>query len=196
MKQVSTCIHQATIVCPGSVHGGQHYLSATRGLPRSEREEHRKAARIALDTSAHAGSMYNDYMRSDDDQDELASPAAAAQHSAFFRPSTVERASSINIGKLSVENQQALFHQNLPPQLRSELSIGSARPNLERNSGSGKNSLGTIPLDLSPLHCAQSSAFISSLREQDSRGSHLTSGEDSLHHAVLCERPHLFIYCH
>ena len=53
---------------PGSVHGGHHYLSATRSLHLSEREEHRKAARIALDTSAHAGSLYNDYMRSNDEQ--------------------------------------------------------------------------------------------------------------------------------
>lgn len=28
-----------------------------------EREKHRKAARLALDTSAHAGSEYHDFMR-------------------------------------------------------------------------------------------------------------------------------------
>ena len=80
-------------------------------------------------------------MHCHDLQDELASPAATAQQSAFFRPSTVDRASSVNLGKLSVENQQALYQQNLPPQLRSELSFQSERPNLERNSGSGEQSL-------------------------------------------------------
>ena len=51
------------------MHGAQHYLNAaTRGKHANEREEHRKAARIALDTSAHAGSQYYDYMRNNDDQ--------------------------------------------------------------------------------------------------------------------------------
>ena len=61
-------INKPLNVCPGSVHGGHHYLNATRGLHLSEREEHRKAARIALDTSAHAGSLYNDNMLSNYDQ--------------------------------------------------------------------------------------------------------------------------------
>lgn len=39
----------------GSLHGGQHFA-------RSQ-EQHRKAARIALDTSAHAGAEYHNFMR-------------------------------------------------------------------------------------------------------------------------------------
>lgn len=34
----------------------------------SEREQHRKAARLALDTSAHAGSDYHNFLRDSDEQ--------------------------------------------------------------------------------------------------------------------------------
>ena len=50
------------------MHGAQHYANASKSWAASEREQHRKSARIALDTSAHAGSQYLSLMRNSDDQ--------------------------------------------------------------------------------------------------------------------------------
>ena len=51
------------------MHGSQQYLNASKGLSSSsEREQHRKAARLALDTSAHAGTQYHNFMRISEDQ--------------------------------------------------------------------------------------------------------------------------------
>ena len=45
------------------MHGSHQYLRATAKDWALEREKHRKAARLALDTSAHAGSEYHNFMR-------------------------------------------------------------------------------------------------------------------------------------
>ncbi len=58
----------------GSMHGAHHYLRASKGWSAPDREQHRKAARIALDTSAHAGSHYHNFMRLSDDQVCLLGP--------------------------------------------------------------------------------------------------------------------------
>lgn len=50
------------------MHGAQHYANASKSWAATEREQHRKSARIALDTSAHAGSQYLSLMRNSDDQ--------------------------------------------------------------------------------------------------------------------------------
>ena len=60
-------------------------------------------------------------------QEELASPAAGAQQSDFFKPTPFDRASSVNLGRLSVENQSALFRQNLPPKLLPDLDLRQQR---------------------------------------------------------------------
>ena len=57
--------------------------------------------------------------------EELASPNSQQQqqqHDAVFSHSTPERASSITLGKLSVERQQDLFEQNLPAATRSQMA--------------------------------------------------------------------------
>ena len=59
----------------GSMHGAHHYLRASKGWSAPDREQHRKAARIALDTSAHAASHYQNFMRLSDDQVRLLGPA-------------------------------------------------------------------------------------------------------------------------
>lgn len=46
----------------GSLHGGQHFARVQGGKEQG-REQYRKAARIALDTSAHAGSEYQNFVR-------------------------------------------------------------------------------------------------------------------------------------
>ena len=45
------------------MHGSHQYMQATAKDRAMEREKHRKTARLALDTSAHAGSQYHDFMR-------------------------------------------------------------------------------------------------------------------------------------
>ena len=45
------------------MHGSQQYIRATAKDRAAEREKHRKAARLALDTSSHAGSQYHNFMR-------------------------------------------------------------------------------------------------------------------------------------
>lgn len=47
----------------GSMHGSHQYMRATAKDRMMERERHRKAARLALDTSAHAGSEYRNFMQ-------------------------------------------------------------------------------------------------------------------------------------
>ena len=47
----------------GSMHGSHQYMRATAKDRMMERERHRKAARLALDTSAHAGSEYHNFMQ-------------------------------------------------------------------------------------------------------------------------------------
>ncbi len=54
--------------------------------------------------------------------EEMASPHSQQQHDSIFRHSAPERASSINLGKLSVERQQDLFQQNLPAAVRSQMA--------------------------------------------------------------------------
>jgi len=59
--------------------------------------------------------------------EEMASPNSQQQqqqqqHDAVFSHSAPERASSITLGKLSVERQQDLFQQNLPAAVRSQMA--------------------------------------------------------------------------
>ena len=59
--------------------------------------------------------------------EEMASPNSQhqqqqQQHDSVFGHSAPERASSINLGKLSVERQQDLFQQNLPAAVRSQMA--------------------------------------------------------------------------
>ncbi len=57
--------------------------------------------------------------------EEMASPHSQQQqqqHDAVFSHSAPERASSITLGKLSVERQQDLFQQNLPAAVRSQMA--------------------------------------------------------------------------
>ena len=61
--QDSVFFADSTSVSAGSMHGSHQYLRATAKDRAVEREKHRKAARLALDTSAHAGSHYHDFMR-------------------------------------------------------------------------------------------------------------------------------------
>ena len=61
--------------------------------------------------------------------EEMASPNSQQQqqqqqHDAVFSHSAPERASSITLGKLSVERQQDLFQQNLPAAVRSQMAAG------------------------------------------------------------------------
>lgn len=50
----------------GSLHGGRHFAKTQDTV-----EQYRKAARIALDTSAHAGSEYHNFMRLSTDRVRL-----------------------------------------------------------------------------------------------------------------------------
>ena len=50
------------------MHGGHHYMRATGNDREAEREQHRKSARLALDTSAHAGSEYHNFLRDSDEK--------------------------------------------------------------------------------------------------------------------------------
>lgn len=59
--------------------------------------------------------------------EEMASPNSQQQqqqHDSVFSHSAPERASSITLGKLSVERQQDLFQQNLPAAGRSQMAAG------------------------------------------------------------------------
>ncbi|KAL0045777.1 hypothetical protein WJX82_004129 [Trebouxia sp. C0006] len=129
-RLIKTAVEAAKLRRATSMHGAHHYLRASKGWSAPDREQQRKAARIALDTSAHAGSHYHDFMRLSDDQDEeMASPNSQQQqqqqqHDAVFSHSAPERASSITLGKLSVERQQDLFQQNLPAAGRSQMAAG------------------------------------------------------------------------
>ena len=70
------------------------------------------------------------------------------QHDSVFRHSAPERASSINLGKLSVERQQDLFQQNLPAAVRSQTA---ARIPDQAKSSSNAPSGGLALLDI--LEC-------------------------------------------
>ncbi|DBA73193.1 TPA: hypothetical protein ACH3X1_011269 [Trebouxia sp. C0004] len=126
-RLMKTAVEAAKLRRASSMHGAHHYLRASKSWSVPDREQHRKAARIALDTSAHAGSHYQNFVHLSDDQDEeMASPnpqpQQQQQHNNVFRHSAPERASSINLGKLSVERHQHLFQQNLPAAIRSQMA--------------------------------------------------------------------------
>ncbi|KAA6418791.1 MAG: calcium-dependent kinase, partial [Trebouxia sp. A1-2] len=67
-RLIKTAVEAAKLRRASSMHGAHHYLRASKGWSAPDREQHRKAARIALDTSAHAGSHYQNFMRLSDDQ--------------------------------------------------------------------------------------------------------------------------------
>lgn len=73
--------------------------------------------------------------------EEMASPNSQQQqqqHDSVFSHSAPERASSITLGKLSMERQQDLFQQNLPAALRSQMASripNQAKPSSDAPSG-------------------------------------------------------------
>jgi len=74
--------------------------------------------------------------------EEMASPHSQQQQQQqrdrVFRHSVPERASSINLGKLSVERQQDLFQQNLPAAVSSQMAArlpDQAKPSNDAPSG-------------------------------------------------------------
>ena len=82
--------------------------------------------------------------------EEMASPTSQQkqqqQHDAVFSHRAPERASSITLGKLSVERQQDLFQQNLPAAVRSQVAAGLPdQAKSSSNAPSGKPAV----LDLS-----------------------------------------------
>lgn len=83
--------------------------------------------------------------------EEMASPNSQQQqqqqqHDAVFSHSAPERASSITLGKLSVERQQDLFQQNLPAAGRSQMAADQAKSSSDAPSGD------PTVLDISECH--------------------------------------------
>ncbi|KAL3146741.1 hypothetical protein ABBQ38_014726 [Trebouxia sp. C0009 RCD-2024] len=75
-RRLKTAVEAAKQRRASSMHGSHQYMRATAKDRMMERERHRKAARLALDTSAHAGSEYRNFMQDSYKDEEMPSPRA------------------------------------------------------------------------------------------------------------------------
>lgn len=97
--------------------------------------------------------------------EEMASPHSQQQqqqqHDSVFRHGASERASSINLGKLSVERQQELFQQNLPAAVRSQMAASIPDQAKSRSDArSGEPAVLDISACILEMVCCMSSAGI------------------------------------
>ncbi|KAL3134982.1 hypothetical protein ABBQ32_007937 [Trebouxia sp. C0010 RCD-2024] len=82
-QRLKTAVEAAKQRRASSMHGSHQYMRATAKDRMMERERHRKAARLALDTSAHAGSEYRNFMQDSYKDEEMPSPFAQQGRNMF-----------------------------------------------------------------------------------------------------------------